>query len=140
LKPCSTLIAGSGVSERKGDKIRVFRIEVRGTLDNNLDGYILSKKTSTDPTTAIFGGAKGAYILDSENTNRFTEWVHTRSSQIGTSAPFKMNKSFKGGMLVSYNGAGTNATVNNEPIAVILNTTGTTYSADLSCRVWYTDA
>lgn len=140
LKPCSTLIAGAGVSERKGDKIRVFRIEVRGTMDQNLDGYILSKKTASDPTNVMFGGAKGAYLLDSENTNRFTEWIHKRSSQIGSTAPFKMSKSFKGGMLVSFNGAGTNATVNNEPIAVILNTTGTAYNTDVSCRVWYTDA
>jgi len=140
LKPCSNIISGTGVSERKGDKIRVYRIEVRGCLDQNLDAYIIQKKGAADPAVATFGGAKGAYLLDSENGNRYVEWIHKRSSQVGTQAPFKMSKSFKGGILVSYNSAGLNATVNNEPVAVILNTTGTAYDADLSVRLWYTDA
>lgn len=140
IKPCSNIISGTGVSERKGDKIRVYRIEVRGCLDQNLDAYIILKKAATDPDASTFGGAKGAYLLDSENTNRYTEYVHKRSSQVGSQAPFKMSKSFKGGVLVSYNGSGVNATCNNEPIALLLNTTGTAYSCDVSCRVWYTDA
>lgn len=140
VKPVSGIISGTGVAERKGDKVRVYRIECRGTMDQNLDGYIIQKKGAADPAVASFGGSKGAYLLDSENTNRFTEWKHTRPSQIGTSAPFKMNKSFKGGILVSFNAAGSNATVNNEPVIVILNTTGTSFSADLTTRIWFTDA
>jgi len=140
MKPVSSIISGSGPYQRNGDKIRVFRIECRGTMDQNLDAYIIQKKGAADPTVGSFGGSKGAYIITNDNTNRFTEWKHCRPSQIGSTAPIKFSKSFKGGMEVSFNASTTNATVNNEPIIVIYNTTGTPLGADLSTRVWYTDA
>lgn len=138
LKPCQ-LAEGTGVAERLGDKIRVYRIEVRGQCSTNADVYLIQKKSTSDPTAASFGSTKGGYLLDSLNTNQFTEWRHYRNPNVFSGGgAIKFSKSFRGGHVVKYNGsAGTNV-VADELIVSILNRDTTTSAVDLAVRIWYT--
>lgn len=140
-RPCQ-IASGTGVNERTGDKIRVWRVEVRGISDEHVDHYIIQCKTSSIPTYATFGSAQGAFIVDSENTNRFTEWVHYRNLNTSSNTcPIRFSKRFKGGILVKYNGQLATNIVDNEIVVVILNNIGTPRpDLSMSIRVWYTDA
>lgn len=140
-RPCQ-IASGTGVNERTGDKIRLYRIEVRGISDEGLDHYIIQCKTSSIPTFASFGSAQGAFIVDSENTNRYTEWYHYRNLRTsGSTCPVRFAKKFKGGIVVKYNGQLSTNIVDNEIVVVLLNNSGATRSdISFSIRIWYTDA
>lgn len=132
---------GSDINERIGDKIRVYRVELRGWTDVTLDNYLIQCKTTTVPTVANFTTSGGAYIVDSDNTSRFTEWKHYRNQHVtGGTTPIKMSHSFKGGILVKYNGPLSTNGVDNQLVFTILNRSGATRQANFTCRVWYTDA
>lgn len=138
LKPCSL---ESSSQRRTGDKIRVYRIEIRGQVDPDLDGYLIQKKTTADPSSSMFGTVKGAFILDSENTNRFTEWRHYRNINVASpQSPIKLSHSFKGGIQVKYNGLTTGSCVDNEIIWTFLNRDVDAKGIACSMRMWYTDA
>lgn len=135
------MASGTDLAKRIGDKIRVWRIEVRGYTDREIDWYVLQQKTTSQPTSADFSGTGGAYLLDSENTNRFTEWKHYTNSHASTDrTPFKFSHRFKGGIVVKYNGPlGTNV-VDNEIVVVALMRATTDQDANATVRMWYTDA
>lgn len=138
-QPCR-IASGTTLAARIGDKIRVYRIEARGSVDNRLDCYIIQKKTSADPTANSFGPREGAYIVDSENTNRFTEWVHYRNGNLLGNGPCKFSKKFKGGIVVKYNNDTSTGVVDNEIVVGVLNRSGSGRDVDISVRLWYTDA
>lgn len=132
---------GSEIDNRSGNKIRVFRIEVRGRMGTGMDAFILQKKTSSDPTIDSFTGDAGCFINDGDNTTKFTEWMHYRNlKDVNTAAPCKFSKSFKGGMLVHFTGSAGTSVVRNELSVVLVNRSAAAVSYDLSVRVWYTDA
>lgn len=139
LQPCR-LATGTTVASRIGDKIRVYRIEVRGAINNRIDSYIIQQKTTTQPSIASFGAREGCYLLDSLNTNQFTEWVHYRNGNMLGDGPAKFSKKFKGGIVVKYNGDLSTSVCDNEIVVVLVNRSGGGRNADLSVRMWYTDA
>jgi hypothetical protein len=140
VHPCQ-LSQGVGVSERTKDRIRVWRLEIRGTGGHLLDHYILQKKTTSDPTISSFSTGQGPYLLDSINTNQFTEWKHYRNLYTANSnTNMKLRHSFKGGIIVKYNGSAATNVVDNEIIYVVVNRTSGSQSVDVSIRMWYTDA
>lgn len=141
MQPCR-LGTGTTPAQRIGDKIRLYRIEVRGTGDNRFDQYIIQKKTTTDPTIASFTTASGAYIFDSLNTNQFTEWLHYRNIAAGPNSfsGVKYQKRFKGGIVVKYNGSAATNVVDNEIIVAVVNRSSSSLAYDCTCRIWYTDA
>jgi len=139
--PCR-ISQGTGVNQRIGDKVRVWRVEVRGYAHPYLDQYVLQQKTTTQPDPSVFTAFAGAYILDSENTNRFTEWKHYRnpngisSSDLGS----KFSHKFKTGIIVKYNGPLSTNVVDNEISVFVLNRSGTAANFNQTVRMWYTDA
>lgn len=144
LQPCR-IAQGTGINDRIGDKIRVWRIEVRGLSDNGLDHYIIQNHTSSNPGITSFTSQIGSYLLDSENNKRFTEWIHYRNYYTGSGATtttpsLKFHQKFRNGIIVKYNGAASTSIVDNEVSYVAVNRTGTNLSANLSLRMWYTDA
>lgn len=143
LQPCQ-IAEGTGSTDRIGDKIRVWRIEVRGLADIGLDHYIIQNHTTSNPGISSFGGEAGAYLLDSENNKRFTEWVHYRNYYTGTASTdivnVKFSQKWKNGIIVKYNGSASTSAVDNVVNYVILNRTGGSRSASVSLRMWYTDA
>lgn len=140
-RPCQ-IAAGTAVNNRSGDRIRVYRMEIRGTCDAPVDHYIIQCKTSDVPTKDTFTQTYGSYILDSENTNRFTEWKHYRNPNANSNGdPVKFSMSWKGGIVVKYTGTGSTAVADNELIYCALNRqTASVANCGVSIRMWYTDA
>lgn len=139
----SAIAQGNGISDRSNDKVRVWRIEVRGLSDISADHYIIQNHTTTAPTAAIFGSRIGAFLLDSENNKRFTEWIHYRNYYTGDvstdAAAMKFVQKFPNGIIVKYNGAASTAVVDNGLSYCALNRSAGTAAINLSIRVWFTD-
>lgn len=141
--PCA-IAEGTGVNDRIGDKIRVWRIEVRGVSDIGLDHYIMQNHTTSNPGISSFGGECGAYLLDSENNKRFTEWIHYRNYYTGTVSTdpvsLKFHQKWKNGIIVKYNGSAGTSVVDNAITYCVVNRTGSSRNCSTSIRMWYTDA
>lgn len=143
LQPCR-IAQGTGINDRIGDKIRVWRIEVRGLSDIGLDHFIMQCHTSSTPGISSFTSQIGTYLLDSENNKRFTEWKHYRNyytSDIAADAcPLKFHQKFRNGIIVKYNGAASTSVVDNEVLYCAVNRAGSSQSVNLTLRMWFTDA
>lgn len=140
IRPCR-VAQGADINERIGNKIRVHRIEVRGTLDFRIDIYILQKKIATDPVLADLTTVTGAYFDDNKNGSSYVEWAHHGSQMDGAGGQgrLKLSRKFPGGMVVHFSGPAGADIVDNELQIGVLNLSGTTLGYALSCRVWYTD-
>lgn len=142
LNVVATQIAeGTGADERIGDQIRVHEIEIRGLLDPDMDAYIIKLHTTSEPTTAVFTGGKGAFLLDSESNSRFTEMVHYRNIFInaGASTPIKIKKKL-GNVLSYYNGTTSTSGIRNQICFTMLNRDSVAKAYNLSIRLTYSDA
>lgn len=142
LRPCQ-IAQGSGVTNRIGDKIRIWRIECRGVHTNAIDAYIIQNKTNTLPAITDFNAVNGSYLLDNVNTTKFTEWVHYKNMYVNDDdyAPVKFSKKFKGGIVVKFAGAATTDIVDNEILIVLRSiNAGGTKPYSLTTRIWFTDA
>ena len=144
LQPCR-ITQGTGVAERIGDKIRVWRIEVRGVADAGLDQFLIQNHTASDPGISSFTSQIGCYLLDSENNKRFTEWLHYRNyysagAVSGDVSPMKFVQKFRNGIIVKYNGAASTSVVDNAINYVCVNRTGGNRAINCTLRMWYTDA
>lgn len=131
---------GDSGSERVGDKIRVFRVEVRGTCGAELDTYILQKHGQDNPVAGDFNSTTGAFLVDTIANKKYTEWAHCVNYGIAYNDQprFRRVVSFKNGMIVRFNGA-TATPVDNGLLFCALNRSSTTHSIDATCRIWYTD-
>lgn len=130
---------GTGISERRGDEVRVWRVEIRGLSDDTIDHYLFQLHTTSEPTTAVIQSNPGGFLIDSETNSRFTEWKHYRNySGNGTLDPLRIVQNFKG-MKVKYNGPTSTAGISNQVCYTALNNTGTARNVQVSIRIWYTD-
>lgn len=135
----TALSQGDGVDNRSGDRIKLWRVEVRGTADSDLDLYIIKGNGSVAPTLANFTSANGAYILDSENGNHYIERKHYRNLHaVGSEDPVKFSVNFRG-MVVKYNGAASTAGIQNKVYFVVVSRNTADSTASLSIRLWFTD-
>lgn len=141
FRPCR-IQCNNTLASRQSNTIRVFRIEVRGVCNVNLDSYIIQKKTTSDPTVETFSGSsRGAFIGDNLNKSQFTEWKHYRNPAAQShSDACKFSHSWKGGILVKFNGPNSTDIIDNELTLVLLNRFAEDVDYNLSCRIWYTDA
>jgi len=132
---------GTKINERIGDRIRVWRIEVRGLADGILDNYILQCHTTTAPEATDFGSQPGAFVLDSTTNTLFTEWMHYRNSNVdSTDDPQKYSVKFKNGIIVKYDGILATQCVDNRLFNCHLNRGASPHNVHCSYRVWFTDA
>ena len=130
---------GDAVDNRSGDRIKLWRVEVRGTADSDLDLYIIKGNGAVAPVLANFTSANGAYLLDSENGNQFIERKHYRNLHaVGSEDPVKFSVNFKG-MQVKYNGTASTAGIQNKVYFVVVSRNTADSTASLSCRIWFTD-
>lgn len=132
---------GDLINNRSADRIKVYRIEIRGLASNSLDLYILQAHGPAPPVLANFNGSVGAYILDSQTNSKWTEWKHYRNLYAsGTgSEPIKMVQRFSSGITVKYEGTSTTP-ADNGLYFVALNRLSTEQDTYMTARVWYTDA
>lgn len=135
----TSLIQGVGDDQRVGNRIKVWRIEVRGYAIGQLDHYILQKHGTVNPVYTDFG--TGAYaFVDAGSTNKFTEWLSFRSLCItpGSNASYREVLKFPMGLVVHYDDS-TTQPVQNGVLFVSRNTTTVDYAQNFSLRIWYTD-
>lgn len=131
---------GDTINTRAGDRIKVWRVEIRGTASSLLDTYVLQAHGATAPVAADFNSTFGAFVLDSSLNTRFTEWRHYRNLNEGANdAGYKVVIRFKTGIVVKYNGT-TSTPVQNGLYFVALNRGGSDRPTALTARIWYTDA
>lgn len=132
---------GDAVNQRLGDKVRVWRIEVRGAQRTGLDTYILQNHGNNSFSGQSTGQYLGAFLLDSISNNVFTEWQHIQipNEDDGSFGRFKRVQKFRNGMIVRYSGS-VATPVDNGLIVATVNTTNTALAATYSMRVWFTDA
>lgn len=141
---------GDLVVNRTGDKIRVWRIEIRGLASGALDQFIVQAHGSDAPAIGDFtntgGGSptfrSGGYINDDNLNTRFTEWKHYRNLYANNASDAdscKMVLRFKNGIIIKYQGTNT-PPVDNGLYYCVGNGTATTFTTRLIARVWFTDA
>lgn len=137
----TNIAQGDLINERSGDRIRVWRVVVRGLASSNLDNYLIQQHTTTLPTVADFNSGPGAFTLDSQTNTRFTEWKHYRGlgSYNGTSFPLSYQVKFRNGIVVKYGGTGPQA-VDNGLVTCQLNRTTSDSPVGYTIRVYFTDA
>lgn len=140
----TNIAQGTGTNDRIADRIRVWRVEVRGVADPELDHYLIQQRTTSEPTVSVFTSTRGAFLLDSESNTRWTEWKHYRNLYGGAGgsgdSPIKFSQKFRNGIIVKYNSNTSTSVVNNGLIYTTLNRSSAGKVRNATCRVWYTDA
>lgn len=135
----TNITQGNSITQRRGDEIRVWRVEVRGLADTGIDHHLIQLHTTSEPTMAIFQANPGGFILDSEANSRFTEWKHYRNySAVGGGDPIRFVQKFRG-MRVKYNGTTATSGISNQICYSVVNHTATTQDLQVSIRLWFTD-
>lgn len=135
----TAIAQGDLVADRTANKIRVWRVEVRGSCDDEIDAYILQAHSGATPTNAIFDTETipGSFITGDKSNVTHTEWSF-RQGRETTDNKLRMIRKFKG-MEVSYQGTSLTATRNNLYL-VFRNPTLSTLTVHGYTRVWFTDA
>lgn len=136
----TSIAQGTGVNERVGQHIKVWRIEIRGSSFNSLDHYILQKHGTINPVYSSFGTGQYAFLDDGVSNTQFTEWLSFRNDAVGwgTLSNNREVLRFPKGIIVKYDDA-VNAPQQNGLLFVSRNTSTTDYSQNYSIRMWFTD-
>lgn len=136
----NAVAAGDAGNQRDGDRIRLWRLEVRGQLDPLQDVYLIQSHDGSAPTVNDFSGSTiaGAHILEEYQNSRFTEWAYFRAPpDQTTNCPIRLVKSFKG-MNVVWSDDPTTPE-RNRLYVVVRNVSGATLNHSMSACMWYTD-
>lgn len=138
----TNIAQGDTIAQRSGDRIRVWRIEIRGINDPAVDNYLIQQHTTTLPTAADFTSTVGAFTLDSLTNTKFTEWKHfgcNLALPVTDAGRFKTSLRFRNGIIVKYGGTGTQP-VDNGLVACQLNRSTNDLVAQYTVRIYFTDA
>lgn len=136
----TAIAEGTSVNERIGDKIKVWRIEIRGYADGEIDHYLIQKHGTDTPVYTDFGSGSAAFIADSLDSTKYTEWAWIKNLFLAyTNRPIiHYIHKFPMGIVVDFEGSGTTA-VDNGLLLVSRNASTVDKSQSLSVRMWYTD-
>lgn len=131
---------GDSVDQRSGNKVKIWRVEIRGTVSNEIDTYLLQSHVPAAPTNANFDteGIPASFVTALSANVNFTEWAY-RQSRDTTDNQLRIIRKFKG-MELSFPGTATTASRNNLYVVFRNPTTTADNSASGWCRVWFTDA
>lgn len=137
----TAMTQGDAINNRSGDRIKVWRIEIRGVSASILDQYLIQSHGPDAPVLADFNTSVGAFISDSTSNTRLTEWKHFRNlyNAATTNCPLKIVQRFKNGIGVKYEGT-SSPPVDNGLYFCALNRGPSDVSINTTARVWYTDA
>jgi len=134
----TAIAGGDAVTERSGNRIKAWRVEIRGILDPGLDLYLLQGHTNDAISITDFSTERAPFLYSSLTNTKITEWLHY-SVPDSVAHNFKRSKHFKYGLNVKYIGTATSNAVDNILYVVAVNRSTTTQSIDCSIRLWYTD-
>lgn len=132
------IAGGDAVNERSGNRIKAWRVEVRGIIDPGLDLYLLQGHTNDAISITDFSPDRGPFIYSSQTNTKITEWFHY-SVPDNVAHNFKRSKHFKYGLNVKYSGTASSNAVDNILYVVAVNRSTTAQAVDCSIRIWYTD-
>lgn len=130
---------GNGKTTRSGNKIRVWRVEVRGFLSPQLN---LSLIQSHGPNTPVVGSFTGRYLMNDLTNTRFTEWKYynnmNASDEANDYSPCRFVQKFSKGMIVKFPGSSIYPDDNGLHLCCN-NFSADIGTVDVSIRVWFTD-
>lgn len=130
---------GDAVNRRTGNRIKVWRIEVRGLCSSELDTWVVQSHQGIAPIVTQFTSGFGSMITDDDLNSKLTEWRHYRNlNESANFAPYKLVVRFKTGINVKYDGI-TTTPGDNGLYWVAFNPGTTDRNIDLTARIWYTD-
>lgn len=132
---------GDTIAERSGDRIRVWRVEIRGSVDGTLDNHLIQQHNTSIPTISDFTSAEGSMLLDSSTNTRFTEWKFWKGYHItgAQRSVIRVTQKFRNGMVVKYGGTGSTA-VDNGLLITQVNRTAGDHEVQYTVRIYFTDA
>lgn len=126
------LDVGAGVSNRIGNKVKIWRAEVVGATSNStpcrLDIVLLSDATTLTAYTYT------TFVDPAEGTNFRTTYLHN-GAHINNNG-FHINHKFPMGIVSKYSGTAT-LPIDNRLMAIITQPIAGTVNGTL--RIWYTD-
>lgn len=130
---------GDGISERSGNRIRVWRIEIRGIMSPDLDGHIIQKHGTTALDGDKFNAQIGGFLTDAVQNTEFTQWKHftTYQTNSGENIRFRAVQKFRGLQVKYVNTTG--APVDNGLLVAFTNYNTTSKNVNCTMRIWYTN-
>lgn len=136
----TNITQGDGINQRTGNRIRVWRVEVRGWSNGWLDGYILQNHGQQTLDESFFNDYSGAFLSDNFSNYLFTEWKHwcPFSQDINEIGRFKVVQKFNG-MTVKYGGSSSTPTDNALHVCFLNTNTASARSVQCTIRIWFTD-
>lgn len=132
---------GDTIAERSGDRIRVWRVEIRGMAEGGVDNHLLQQHNTSLPTIADYTSAEGSMLLDSSTNTRFTEWKYFKGYWNGPSSGsvIRVTQKFRNGMVVKYGGTASTP-VDNGLLITQVNRSGVDHEVNYTIRIYFTDA
>jgi len=136
------IVEGTGFNERVGNKIRVHKVEVRGSAGVMVGVGLLKSKLAVDPAGADFEGSKIPFLKGDQLGNTYVPlYEHTAKNEATSLITMvKFSRSWKAGIPVSYEDPTTGSCSHNNLYVYGVNLQALPASCQLSVRVWYTDA
>lgn len=129
---------GPSKGERIGDKIRILKVEVRGTTSTvGLDLYLCKNRTGAPISSSMFATSSAGTFLE---TNDFVEYHHEGVGLKSAGPVFRFAKSFGSGLVNSYNLPDSTSLQSNRLMFVLRNPFDSAGWVNATARVWYTDA
>lgn len=139
LVQLSDITQGDGVGQRVGNRIKIWRVEIRGEIDAGASVLLLQCHTGATVSYGELDLSRGAGVSPQFLNSKYTEWAFTNVTPHQTTYnPIRIIRKFRG-MEVTYPDSTTTA-LRNRLTLVIQNVTGSSINKSLSARVWFTDA
>lgn len=137
--PIADVPQGDGVYQRVGQKIKIWRVDIRGVADPLQDIHLIQAHTGATPAYAEYRGSNGAFLYYNVMNSKFTEWGHVNPvPHQTTSVPFRITRKFRG-MEVTFDDSSSTA-LRNSLFLTFLNHTGSTLNHNCNVTVWFTDS
>lgn len=131
---------GDNVNNRNGTRLKVWRIEIRGTGRAAARLHLLQQHGTATP---VYASYSGDYLISDLNNTRFTEWATVPSyTNAGTpnssEVSYNVSRKLKG-MVVKYDGSSATPVENGLLLQLVNNSTSSETHTGTVC-VWFTDA
>lgn len=136
----NALTIGDEVNERIGNKVKIWRVEIRGFTNNDVEVHFIQSPHAQVPVASFFENTAGTMIDDSQIGINFYDWLHIVNTNVASNTDvwFKRQFKFKNGLECQYLTSNTTPSTNLLSLA-FLNTTATALDYSYSVRIWYTD-
>lgn len=136
---------GTGQNQRIAQKIKIWRVEIRGYMESGLDAYVLQGHSNDIPTISLFQRYAGGHLVGKATNTQFTEWAHWQvygagtTTSTGTYGNFKKVIKFPRGYTVAYSDTDGTTATRNRLFLCFKNDTGEIQVHSVCYKIWFTD-